>query len=779
MASIDFDDVSKRFPNGTLAVDEMNLTVDDGEFMIFVGPSGCGKTTALRMVAGLEEVTSGSIRIGDRVVNDVEPPDRDIAMVFQNYALYPHMSVADNMGFPLRMQRVTRGDMRARVREVAELLGIGELLARKPRELSGGQRQRVAMGRAIIRHPQVFLMDEPLSNLDAKLRVQMRGELAKLHRRLGVTTIYVTHDQTEAMTLGQRVVVLSNGLVQQVDTPQGLYQHPQNTFVASFIGSPPMNFIRGRLDTDGVALGAHRFTLPDEVRAALSAAPQEVLVGLRPEEFADPKLSGQDGLAVLPAEIEVTEQLGPETYAYFRVPGLDVVEIGERSVELAGALSARLDPRTRAEPGQRVDLTVNLARIRRGRARRTTSRRRRAARPPACWPAGGGCARPEWEATSAEPDPVARDVVLVELPAEPGRVAQLDRAALEPRPVGDEVPPDRVAVGMEALDEGAVRDRREQVRGDLRLLVMRHPHVESMCDAGHATPLRRTAGPRRVEVADVDGPLHDQLAAAGCGVLALPRADRHAGGVANVAHRPQVVVPAARLLEPDQVEVLDEPREANRLPRRPGLVRVGGEDEAFARLLPHGARAHCVSVGVEAADLQLHAADAELEQRVHLGLQIGVHAVVAADRDHRQARAIAAPQSPEGLFERLADRVPKRGVDAGAGDEPDAPVTEDVERRRAAQLPAALDRVGVLADELRRELVVHDAVDLEQARVLVAGVRLADDAVVGRDPHDDRRAMRHVVMAAVKRPDERHANRDRLHGRDAHRAIPTQRKPVR
>jgi multiple sugar transport system ATP-binding protein len=363
MASIDFAGVSKRFPNGTLAVDDMNLTVADGEFMIFVGPSGCGKTTALRMVAGLEEVTSGEIRIGDRVVNDIEPPDRDIAMVFQNYALYPHMSVEDNMSFPLRMQRVSRNDVRARVRDVAELLGIGELLARKPRELSGGQRQRVAMGRAIIRHPQVFLMDEPLSNLDAKLRVQMRGELAKLHRRLGVTTIYVTHDQTEAMTLGQRVVVLNKGLVQQVDSPQGLYQHPQNTFVASFIGSPPMNFIRGRLDGDNVALGPHTFALPDEVRAALIDAPKDVLVGLRPEEFADPRLSGQDGLAVLPAEIEVTEQLGPETYAYFRVAGLDVVEIGERSVELAGALSARLDPRTKAEPGQSVGLTVNLARI--------------------------------------------------------------------------------------------------------------------------------------------------------------------------------------------------------------------------------------------------------------------------------------------------------------------------------------------------------------------------------------------------------------------------------
>src|SRR5438270_11058149 len=247
MASIDFDDVSKRFPNGTLAVDEMNLTVDDGEFMIFVGPSGCGKTTALRMVAGLEEVTSGSIRIGDRVVNDIEPPDRDIAMVFQNYALYPHMSVADNMGFPLRMQRMKKPETRKRVREVAELLGIEALLERKPRQLSGGQRQRVAMGRAIIRHPRAFLMDEPLSNLDAKLRVQMRGEIARLQRRLGTTTVYVTHDQTEAMTLGDRVVVMHGGVAQQVGTPDELYERPANLFVAGFIGSPAMNFFPATL----------------------------------------------------------------------------------------------------------------------------------------------------------------------------------------------------------------------------------------------------------------------------------------------------------------------------------------------------------------------------------------------------------------------------------------------------------------------------------------------------------------------------------------------------
>src|SRR3989449_4058613 len=301
MAQVMMKDLNKKYDE-VHAVKDVNLHIRDKEFMVLVGPSGCGKSTTLRMVAGLEEITSGEISIGDRVVNDLPPKDRDIAMVFQNYALYPHMTVYDNMAFGLKMRKFPKVEIQKRVQDAAEILGIQELLKRKPRQLSGGQRQRVAVGRAIIRHPQVFLRDEPLSNLDAKLRVQMRGELAKLHRRLGVSTIYVTHDQTEAMTLGQRVVVLSNGIVQQVDTPQGLYQHPQNTFVASFIGSPPMNFIRGRLDADGVALGPHRFALPDEVRVALSNAPQEVLVGLRPEEFADPRLSSQDGLAVLPAE---------------------------------------------------------------------------------------------------------------------------------------------------------------------------------------------------------------------------------------------------------------------------------------------------------------------------------------------------------------------------------------------------------------------------------------------------------------------------------------------
>jgi multiple sugar transport system ATP-binding protein len=263
MADIVLDNVTKRYRDGYEAVKDMSLEIGDGEFVILVGPSGCGKSTALRMIAGLEDITEGELRIGGEVVNERAPKDRDIAMVFQNYALYPHMSVEQNMSFPLQMQRLKKPEVKQRVREVADLLGIGELLGRKPRELSGGQRQRVAMGRAIIRHPQAFLMDEPLSNLDAKLRVQMRAELVKLHHRLGVTTIYVTHDQTEAMTLGQRVAVLSKGVIQQVDTPQGLYRRPVNTFVASFIGSPPMNFIRGRLDADGVALGPLRFALPD------------------------------------------------------------------------------------------------------------------------------------------------------------------------------------------------------------------------------------------------------------------------------------------------------------------------------------------------------------------------------------------------------------------------------------------------------------------------------------------------------------------------------------
>jgi multiple sugar transport system ATP-binding protein len=364
MAAIELEHLTKRFPDGTVAVDDLELTVHDGEFMIFVGPSGCGKTTALRLVAGLERVTEGEIRIGGRVVTHLAPGERDVAMVFQNYALYPHMTVLDNIGFPLRMQNLKKPEIRKRAREAAALLGIEDLLHRKPAELSGGQRQRVAMGRAIIRHPQAFLMDEPLSNLDAQLRVQMRAELVKLHRRLGVTTIHVTHDQTEAMTLGQRVAVLSKGVVQQVDPPQRLYHHPANTFVARFIGSPPMNFVKGRLTDDGVEVGRHRLSLPDDLRRVLRAPKGHALVGLRPEFFADASGGARDSKPVLPALVEVTEQLGHETYAYFRVEGLDVIELGDRPIELAGVLCARLDPRTAAAPGSTLSFEVDTTGLR-------------------------------------------------------------------------------------------------------------------------------------------------------------------------------------------------------------------------------------------------------------------------------------------------------------------------------------------------------------------------------------------------------------------------------
>jgi multiple sugar transport system ATP-binding protein len=359
MAAIEFRGVTKRFPDGTVAVDDVSLGVTDGEFMILVGPSGCGKTTALRMVAGLEEVTAGEIVIGERVVNQLEPKERDVAMVFQNYALYPHMTVRDNIAFPLKMQRIGKSEIDARVSEATGLLGLDELLRRKPRELSGGQRQRVAMGRAIVRHPQAFLMDEPLSNLDAKLRVQMRAELVKLHRRLEVTTLYVTHDQTEAMTLGTRVAVLREGVIQQVDTPQRLYHRPANTFVASFIGSPPMNFFSGVLVEGALELGTFRFELSEGVLGRLRVRGGAVLAGLRPEHFQDARLSNGAATTV-PADVEITEQLGPETYAYFRVAGLEAAEIGERPLELAGAFAARLDPRSRAAPGQSLTLAVDF-----------------------------------------------------------------------------------------------------------------------------------------------------------------------------------------------------------------------------------------------------------------------------------------------------------------------------------------------------------------------------------------------------------------------------------
>ena len=363
MAGITFHGVTKRFGDGTVAVDALDLEIDDGEFMIFVGPSGCGKTTALRMVAGLEHPTSGEILIGDRVVNDLDPVDRDIAMVFQNYALYPHMTVRDNIGFPLRMQGIPKPERKRRIEDAADLLGIGELLERKPGALSGGQRQRVAMGRAIVRHPTSFLMDEPLSNLDAKLRVQMRAELVKLHQRLGVTTLYVTHDQTEAMTLGERVAVLSRGVIQQVDSPGELYNRPANTFVATFIGSPAMNFLRARLSGAGVEFAAYRLELSDRVLDGLGRTDGEVLLGLRPEHFFDPRLLPSDAPRnSFPVTVELTEQLGSETLLYFRVDGIEAEQSSEGEVELGGALVARLDPRTQASPGERLVLGIDAER---------------------------------------------------------------------------------------------------------------------------------------------------------------------------------------------------------------------------------------------------------------------------------------------------------------------------------------------------------------------------------------------------------------------------------
>jgi multiple sugar transport system ATP-binding protein len=331
VATIEFNDVTKRFGDGTVAVDRLSLTVEDGEFVILVGPSGCGKTTALRMVAGLEEISDGEITIDGEVVNDLPPTERDIAMVFQNYALYPHMTVEQNLAFPLRQKGMKRREVAEKVRESARLLAIEDLLHRKPRALSGGQRQRVAIGRALVREPRAFLMDEPLSNLDAKLRVQMRAELISLHKRLGITTIYVTHDQTEAMTLGDRVVVLNRGVVQQVDTPNSLYREPANTFVAGFIGSPAMNFLRGRLESGAVVLGSHRVDLPDESRAALAGRSPDVVVGVRPEDFV-----AANGTAdAITAKVAFAESLGPETLVHFRADNLESVgrveqvEVGE------------------------------------------------------------------------------------------------------------------------------------------------------------------------------------------------------------------------------------------------------------------------------------------------------------------------------------------------------------------------------------------------------------------------------------------------------------------
>ena len=367
MATVQFDNVSKQFGTDVLAVDGLSLDIAEGEFLILVGPSGCGKTTALRMAAGLEVVTSGEIRIGGRLVNDLPPTQRDVAMVFQNYALYPHMTVAENIGFPLRQQRIRKQELRQRVDDVAHLLSIEDLLARRPRELSGGQRQRVAIGRALVRRPQLFLMDEPLSNLDAKLRVQMRAELISLHKRVGITTIYVTHDQIEAMTLGDRVVVMNKGVVQQVDTPDRLYRHPTNTFVAGFIGSPSMNFFEGQLSAGRLQLGAHTLELADTAKSSLGKKEGEVIVGLRPEDF----VLGGDGSVAIAAKVEISERLGPEVLVHLRADGLTLAAIGaeaaksedEQAGELSDTIVARFDPGFSASTGETISLGINRERL--------------------------------------------------------------------------------------------------------------------------------------------------------------------------------------------------------------------------------------------------------------------------------------------------------------------------------------------------------------------------------------------------------------------------------
>jgi multiple sugar transport system ATP-binding protein len=372
MAPISFDQVTKVFDNDAVAVRELTLGIQDGEFMVLVGPSGSGKSTALRMVAGLEETTSGTIRIGGRVVNDIAPRDRDIAMVFQNYALYPHMSVRENMGFGLRLRRVGRKSIRERVEQAARMLGIGELLERRPRQLSGGQRQRVAMGRAIVREPQAFLMDEPLSNLDAKLRVEMRAYIARLHQRLGTTTLYVTHDQTEAMTMADRVAVMRDGRVEQVDRPQAIYERPANVFVAGFIGSPAMNLVHSRIEADNGSLyaifGEHRLELPDRPLRWPGLGRyvgRDLILGVRPEGLADARRVTADPGTTIEVDVALAEPLGAETILHFdaKAETARAEAALETDVDDEANLTARLDGQSTIEAGERVPLAVDVERL--------------------------------------------------------------------------------------------------------------------------------------------------------------------------------------------------------------------------------------------------------------------------------------------------------------------------------------------------------------------------------------------------------------------------------
>ena len=379
MAEIALEHITKRYGDGFEAVKDLNLDVSDGEFMILVGPSGCGKSTALRMVAGLEDITGGELKIGGKLMNDRAPKDRDIAMVFQNYALYPHMTVRENMGFALKLAKTPEAEINQKVSDAARILDLEAHLDRKPANLSGGQRQRVAMGRAIVRNPSAFLMDEPLSNLDAKLRVQMRTEISRIQQRLETTTIYVTHDQTEALTLGDRIAVMRAGLLQQVGAPSELYNAPKNLFVAGFIGSPSMNFLPAEIDGDNLKTPLGTMTIPDSVRSRLQSGPgggrSGVIVGMRPEDFEDASLvNDQSGGITFKTKIEVLESMGSEFYAYFVVESerVSAKELDELASDAGAAdlphqdgsqITARLEPASTVRQGQEAELWFNTAHI--------------------------------------------------------------------------------------------------------------------------------------------------------------------------------------------------------------------------------------------------------------------------------------------------------------------------------------------------------------------------------------------------------------------------------
>jgi multiple sugar transport system ATP-binding protein len=379
MGAININNVGKIYPNGTRALEDVNIEINDGEFVVLVGPSGCGKTTLLRMVAGLEDITEGEISIADKVVNEIAPKDRDIAMVFQNYALYPHMSVYDNMAFSLKLRKLPKDEIDQKVKDAAKTLEIDELLERKPKALSGGQRQRVAMGRAIVRNPQAFLMDEPLSNLDAKLRVQMRAELGQLHSQLETTTLYVTHDQVEAMTMGDRVAVIRKGILQQIDTPREIYLYPKNIFVAGFIGSPSMNFVYATVKTSskGVVLtfGDDKILSKDAPEALKDYEGQEIVLGIRPEAFEDSVYANKKEFSEeLNIDVSLLEQLGSDTYIHFykdinpvQTEAIEEILADEgEDISVLGTQTkfiARINPNATIEEGQNINLSIDPTKL--------------------------------------------------------------------------------------------------------------------------------------------------------------------------------------------------------------------------------------------------------------------------------------------------------------------------------------------------------------------------------------------------------------------------------